>query len=174
MISTNHYINFLFWFCYVIVIIISTEIFAYIWHRYFAHTNYIPGIYDVHRIHHMLDLNLGHEADEDFVWILLIMVILELIFGIAVIIDIVSGIFAVVTIIVSLIMFWWNWWIHKAYHQSNHWLNSYKWFQREKERHYVHHNFPQKNYGIASHFMDVIMGTWTDPNSPSDIDTILI
>ena len=164
MICTHSYINVVFWFTYIIAIVIGTEVFAYLWHRYGAHDDYIPGIHDTHKIHHMLDLDLEHEADEDFVWILLIMIFIELIMGIAVMIGIVSGAFALVTIIVSLIVFWWNWWIHKAYHQSDHWLNSYKWFQQEKERHYVHHYDATKNYGIASHFSDKFMVTWIEPD----------
>lgn len=159
----NFYINCIFWFSYIIAVIIGTEVFAYIWHRYGAHSDYIPGIHDTHKIHHMMNLELGHEADEDFVWILLIMIFLEIIIGLAVMIGIFPGDLAIVTIIVSLIVFWWNWWIHKAYHQPNHWLNSYQWFQLEKERHYVHHYSPHKNYGIASHFSDVIMNTWNEP-----------
>jgi sterol desaturase/sphingolipid hydroxylase (fatty acid hydroxylase superfamily) len=166
-VQSNTYLNCLFWFCYVIAIIIGTEVFAYLWHRYGAHADYIPGIHDTHKIHHILDLDLGHEADEDFVWILLIMVLIELIMGIIVMIGIISGVLALVSIIVSLVVFWWNWWIHKAYHQPNHWLNSYEWFKKERERHYVHHYNPRKNYGIASHFSDKIMGTWTEPITTS-------
>jgi sterol desaturase/sphingolipid hydroxylase (fatty acid hydroxylase superfamily) len=165
MISTNPYINTLFWFSYIIAIIIGTEVFAYLWHRYGAHADIIPGIHDTHRIHHMMNLDLGHEADEDFVWILLMMIMFEIIMGLCVIIGFISKIFALITIIISLIVFWWNWWIHKAYHQPNHWLNSYEWFRLEKDRHYVHHYQPRKNYGIASHFTDQIMGTWIEPNT---------
>ena len=164
MITSNPHINILFWICYIIAIIVGTEIFAYIWHRYGAHSDYIPGIYDSHCIHHMSDLNLEHEADDDFVWILLIMITCEIIIGIAVIIEFISGILAIITIIVSLVVLWWNWWIHKAYHRSDHWLNSYEWFRKEKERHYIHHYYSNNNYGIASHFTDKIMGTWFDPN----------
>lgn len=170
MIFVNPYINILFWLSYIIALVICTEIFAYLWHRYGAHTDYIPGIHDTHLIHHMLDIDLGNEADEDFVWILLLMIFVELMIGISVMIGLIPGVFALVTIIVSLVVFWWNWWIHKAYHQPNHWLNSYEWFQKEKQIHYVHHYHPLKNYGIASHFSDKIMGTWINPTQePFDI-----
>lgn len=161
----DSYINTSFWFIYIIAIIIGTEVFAYLWHKYAAHSDYIPGIHDTHRIHHMIDLNLEHEADEDFVWLLLLMIFFEVIIGVAIMIGIIPGILALVTVIVSLIVFWWNWWIHKCYHQNNHWLNSYEWFKKERERHYVHHHHPDKNYGIASHFTDKIMGTWIEPNT---------
>lgn len=158
-----NYINGLFWITYIIAIIIGSEVFGYCWHRYGAHADYIPGIRSTHRIHHHTPLNLGHEADEDFIWILLIMIIFELIICIAVTIKLISGIFGIVTVIVALVVFWWNWWIHRAYHQKDHWLNSYTWFQSEKDRHYVHHDKPQYNYGIASHFVDKFLGTWIEP-----------
>jgi sterol desaturase/sphingolipid hydroxylase (fatty acid hydroxylase superfamily) len=162
MISDNIYINISFWICYIFALIIGTEIFAYLWHRYAAHDDYIPGIHETHQIHHTA--NNEHEADEDFVWILLMMVFIELIMGIAVIIGIIPGAIALVTVIIALTVFWWNWWIHRAYHQSDHWLNSFEWFQIEKQRHYVHHDNPKLNYGIASHFTDKIMNTWKDPS----------
>ena len=162
MIVSHPVLNVLFWFAYIIAIIVGTEVFAYVWHRYGAHSDYLPGIPDTHQIHHMLDLDLGHEADEDFVWILLIMIFVELMVGIAVMIGLLPGVLALVAIMVSLVVFWWNWWIHKAYHQADHWLNSYSWFQCKRDRHYMHHTSPHKNYGIASHFSDIIMGTWVD------------
>jgi len=158
---SNIYVERVFWLIYIIAVIIGTEVFAYFWHRYGAHTNYIPGIYDTHVIHHMSSLE--HEADEDFVWILLLMIIFELIMGIGVMINLVPARLAIVTIIVSLCIFWWNWWIHSAYHNKDHWLNYYDWFITEKDRHYIHHRNPCKNYGIASHFTDRLMGTWIEP-----------
>ena len=149
---------------YIIAVIIGTEIFGYLWHRYGAHADYIPGIHDTHRIHHILDLELGHEADEDFVWVLLLMIMFELVVGIGVMAGIIPGVLAIVTIIVSLVVFWWNWWIHSAYHKPDHWLNSYEWFCNEKARHYVHHSHPWENYGIASHFTDKILNTFTEPS----------
>lgn len=163
-----------FWLTYIVAIIIGTEIFAYIWHRYVAHADYIPGIHDTHTIHHILNIDLGHEADEDFVWILLIMTMFELVIGIGVMAGIIPGVLAIVTIVVSLVVFWWNWWIHRAYHKSDHWLNYYDWFRIEKERHYVHHYNPRKNYGIASHFSDKFMNSWTDVNIVSEDSEIFL
>ena len=145
---------------YVIAVVVGTEVFAYLWHRYGAHEDYIPGIHDTHRIHH--SMGETHEADEDFVWILLLMILFELSIGLGVGARIVPGIIAIVTIIVSLTVFWWNWWIHKAYHQPQHWLNNYSWFSLEKRRHFFHHKHPRLNYGIATHFTDKVFGTWLD------------
>lgn len=160
MISENSYLNVIIWLLYVIAVILGTEVFAYLWHHYGAHDNYIPGIQSTHDIHHMM--NLTHEADEDFVWILLLLIVFELSLGIAVMLGIIPGILAIVTVIVASCVFWWNWWIHRSYHQPNHWLNNYSWFQLEKNRHFIHHYNQQSNYGIASHFMDKIFNTWID------------
>ena len=176
MISSNPIFNVLFWIAYVIALIIGIEIFAYIWHRYGAHADYIPGIHDTHHIHHIIGHNdelkhllSDHEADEDFIWILLMMTLFEVIIGIGVIVGIIPSVLAVLTIIVCLAVFWWNWWIHKAYHQKDHWLNSYEWFILERERHYIHHDQPDKNYGIATHFTDRFLNTWIDPINPTDM-----
>ena len=158
---TSRLLYVLLWCVYIIAVVIGTEVFAYLWHRFGAHADYIPGIHDTHRIHHILYFN---EADEDFVWILMLMMIFEIIVGIGVMIGLIPGILAIVTIIVSLIVFWWNWWIHRAYHQPDHWLNSYAWFQHEKDRHFIHHENSSLNYGIASHFNDWILGTWIEPS----------
>jgi sterol desaturase/sphingolipid hydroxylase (fatty acid hydroxylase superfamily) len=163
MFFTNEYFNIVLWFTYIISVIIGAEVFAYLWHRYGAHDNYIPGIKNTHDIHHIMDHT--HEANEDFIWILLLMILFELGLGIGVMIGIVNGVLAIITIVIASIVFWWNWWIHRAYHQSDHWLNMYDWFKNEKNRHYIHHSQPNKNYGIASHFTDRVMGTWTEPTS---------
>jgi len=47
---------------------------AYLWHRYAAHTDIIPGVHDTHKIHHYADLR--HEAHEDFIWILILLTLL--------------------------------------------------------------------------------------------------
>lgn len=165
MLLSNEYIKLIYWILYIIIIIIATEIFAYFWHRYGAHDDFIPGIHDTHKIHHMINIKYMseiNEVNEDFVWILFIIIIFELIIAIGVMINIISGFLALITIMTSLFVFLWNWWIHKAYHSPNHWLNSYEWFHKEKNRHYIHHINPHKNFGIASHFVDKIMDTWID------------
>ena len=154
-------LNIIFWIAYSISIIIAIEIFSYLWHRYGAHSNYLPGINSTHRLHHSInseELN----GDEDFFWILLLITLFELFLGFLVIAKIIPGILAIVTIIISLVVFSWNWWLHRSFHQNNHWLNSYSWFQKEKSRHQIHHHHPNKNYGIATYFTDKIFNTWLD------------
>lgn len=150
------------WLSYVLALIVATEVFGYLWHRFGAHTDILPGVHSTHSYHHSRSLDAKHEADEDFVWVLLLMVLFELAVGVGVLIGLLPGLIAIITIIVTLTVLWWNWWLHRAYHDPGHWLNQYAWFQQEKARHYIHHDQPQNNYGIASHFMDVLLNTWTE------------
>jgi len=47
--------------------------------------------------------------------------------------NIISGLYGLLTITTSLIVFGWNWWIHKSYHDENSFLNKYKWFKKERK-----------------------------------------
>lgn len=154
--------SFIFWITYIPVLVIFTEMFAYVWHRYIAHNHNLSGVHDTHEIHHLIELEMGNESHEDFIWLLFLIIIVELMLGVAVMLNIIPATIAIVTILVTTGVFLWNWWIHQAYHNDSHWLNNYEWFQREKKRHYIHHYNPRNNYGIASHFSDIIMGTWCD------------
>jgi sterol desaturase/sphingolipid hydroxylase (fatty acid hydroxylase superfamily) len=172
MISSNTYINTIFWGVYVLAVIIAAEVYGYLWHRFGAHAGYVPGIKETHRIHHIVDISAGHEADEDFVWILLLIMTFEIIVGLGVMIGLIPGILAIVTIITLTVVFVWNWWIHRSYHQEDHWLNGYEWFRREKELHFIHHYKPGQNYGVATHFNDKLFGTWTDLEIKTNNDLI--
>lgn len=172
MISSNVYVNSVFWMVYVIAVVVAAEVYGYLWHRYGAHQGYVPGVKETHQIHHMFDEAAGNEADEDFVWILLLIILFEVIVGSAVVIGLIPGILAIVTIITLSVVFVWNWWIHRSFHQPDHWLNDYAWFQQEKEIHLVHHRKPGHNYGVATHFNDRLFGTLHLPqdNPPSELE----
>lgn len=166
MVTADQYMRGFWWCIYVIAVVVGVEIFAYMWHRYAAHTDYIPGLHQTHQIHHSYSLDAEHEADEDFVWIMLLFILFELAAGVATMLKIIPGPIAITTVAVAGVVFTWNWWIHRSYHQADHWLNNFQWFQTERARHFVHHSNPQANYGIASHFSDWVLGTWMEPLSP--------
>lgn len=159
------------------IVIIAAEFWAYLWHAWGAHTDGIPGVRPTHKEHHQADLD--HQAHGDFFWVS----VLLMIFGLTIYfinyydwpkhlwtkyIDnnfsyitnryLFIGLFIVVTTV-----FVWNWWIHAAYHIKDHWLNQYQWFQKDKKIHFQHHVDPKVNYGIASHFSDIIFGTYYEP-----------
>ena len=142
------------------VIVIGAEFGAYAWHR-FAHTDIAPPVRQTHRTHHLADLT--HEAHEDFYWVILLLLIgLIPIIGIWYY-EIVPIVYPIVVYLTVFLVFLWNWYIHSAYHIPNHWLNQYKWFKRDKRIHLQHHINPRSNYGIASHFNDIIFGTYEYP-----------
>ena len=146
----------------ILITILGSEFGAYLWHR-FAHTDVIPPIRNTHKIHHHADLT--HEAHEDFYWVVLLLAL-----GLAgIIINYYYNIIEIPIIYLILLygiittVFVWNWYIHSAYHIPNHWLNQYNWFKRDKKIHFQHHINPRANYGIASHFSDIIFGTYEYP-----------
>lgn len=147
---------------YCVILIVLTEIFAYFWHRFIAHNDILLGIHEIHRIHHRADLY--HEANEDFIWLQLIL--LSFIWMIIIFNNMINTyikqLIISLTIIVPTMVLFWNWYIHKCYHTEDCWLNSYAWFRQERKRHMVHHKNIHKNYGIASHFCDKLFGTYID------------
>ena len=146
-----------------IMIIIASEFGSYMWHRFGAHTDVIPGIHDTHKIHHNADLL--HEAHEDFFWVLLI----KLAVGAGLVTAwyfnylLVPVIYVIIVYILTVMVFTWNWYVHSACHVPDHWLNKYYWFRKDKKMHLQHHVNPEVNYGIASHFSDIIFGTYEFP-----------
>ena len=146
---------------YVLLIFI-TEMGAYFWHN-IAHEDIVPGVHETHKIHHNADLR--HEAHEDFFWVILLLIVL----GISL-----TGLWYYDYLFVNpklvilgygiiVSVFVWNWYVHSAYHIPDHWLNNYEWFRIDKKIHLQHHVNPWVNYGIASHFSDVIFGTYEYP-----------
>jgi sterol desaturase/sphingolipid hydroxylase (fatty acid hydroxylase superfamily) len=147
----------LYWTILVVLVIMLVEVFAYFWHRIVAHTDIVSIVAKTHDIHHTVASN---EADEDFIWLLLLMIGGEVIAGSIMLYY--PTVQLLVTVIVSIIILTWNWWIHRSYHRDDHWLNNFAWFRSDKENHFIHHYNPDKNYGIASHFVDRLCSTWLD------------
>ena len=162
----------------IFLIILATEFTAYMWHLWGAHSDIVPGVHSTHREHHVADLD--HKAHGDFFWVILLLIV----FGCVLfwlnhrgypeyiysnLIDetgynntlVQSGLGAFYLIVVAV--FTWNWYIHQAYHTKDHWLNKFDWFKKDKKIHFQHHVDPKVNYGIASHFSDVIFGTYDNP-----------
>ena len=147
---------------YIIFLIIIIEIFAYFWHRYASHNNiFLRMIRFHHSIHHNDDTD---NAENDFVWILLLLlasqILLFIIFSITFHKFNSSILFAIVTLIVTNTMFYYNWYIHSSYHDHSHWLHRYSWFRNATINHHIHHVYPTKHFSIASYFPDKIFGTW--------------
>ena len=153
------------WITYTIlffIILIVSESAAYFWHR-FAHINIYNPVRETHKIHHMAELD--HEAHEDFIWIIVLLIL----YGISLYIlyskSYINKNISLILYIPVLVVFVWNWYIHSAYHQKNHWLEKYTWFQNDRRLHFQHHINPKTNFSIASHYMDEILDTFDYNNS---------
>lgn len=150
-----------------IFMIYLSEVGGYIWHKWIAHTDGIPGIRESHKIHHVADLS--HEAHEDFFWVVLLLISLGISLSYIYLKKCINLLTLFVIYIPVVLSFTWNWYIHSAYHQKDHWLGSYDWFRNDRRIHFQHHVNPRVNYSIATHFMDEIMETF-DYGYPVNID----
>lgn len=56
---------------------------------------------------------------------------------------------------------WLHDYIHESFHLNEHWLLKYKFIQRLKELHILHHKYPQKNHGIIWFIPDRLFRTFT-------------
>ena len=72
-------------------------------------------------------------------------------------------IFAIV-IIEGIFVGWLNDYIHEVIHLKKHWLHKYKWFQKLKYLHRLHHKYPHKNHGIIWFIPDKLFGTFNYDN----------
>lgn len=150
----------LIWIVYIILLVVIAEVFSYLWHRWAAHTDIIPGLHDTHRIHHQAGVDY-HTAGGDFIWIIGLVLILTLGLSLGVYWGFFTTTFVVVTIIIVLLVFLTNYYIHASYHKPGHWLNNYQWFRDHKVYHLLHHQHPDKNFGIVTFYPDQFGGTFT-------------
>ena len=102
-----------------IAVAILTEVAAYLWHRFGAHTSWVPGIHSTHQEHHEGDLT--HEAHGDFGWIIIVLLMAGIVSYGTWIMGLFSGDVLIVALLTSILVFTWNWYIHAAYHKPNHW-----------------------------------------------------
>ncbi len=156
-------LNYVMLFLLFLSVVIAAEIGSFCWHNFSAHTDIIPGIHATHKIHHTSDLS--HEAHEDFYYIVVILIIIGL--GLIYLwyynLLLIDPNYLAIGYSIFVSVFVWNWYVHSAYHIQNHWLNNFDWFKLDKKIHLQHHVDPTVNYGIASHFCDIIMGTYELP-----------
>jgi sterol desaturase/sphingolipid hydroxylase (fatty acid hydroxylase superfamily) len=140
----------------------ASELLGYIWHRFGAHADLVPGVHDTHRIHHREQSPSG---DEDFLLLLLVVTLSQVAAGLLVLVIGRGRQLLTWALGVTLLNFWCSWWLHRAFHQEGHWLEQYPWFLEARKEHQVHHQSPTKNYGIATRWWDWVGGTWKAPSS---------
>lgn len=138
-------------------LVLASEVGGYFWHRWGAHTHILPPVKKTHDIHHT---DIEDKADGDFAYIagmlIIYLIILIYLYKLS---YINPQLFAILYLSVCVPSIW-SWYIHRAYHIDDHWLNEYDWFKQDKRIHMQHHVNPNENYGIASHFTDEILGTF--------------
>jgi hypothetical protein len=143
----------------IIIFILLTEVGSYVWHRFATHRDIIPtiiGVQNTHDTHHQEEI----KHSNDFFYIAIILIIYALFLKI---IQNITGLSLYISLLIYcpvFILFVWNWYVHNAYHTKNHWLQQYDWFIKDKKIHFQHHYDPEQNYGIASHFTDIFLGTF--------------
>ena len=138
-------------------VVFASEIAAYFWHRIFAHTDTITLVKEMHDVHHNV---IDDQAHGDFIYVCGLLVayfcfLLTLYFYYYI------NVYMLLTLYIPAVcVFVYNYLIHAAYHIENHWLNNYEWFRQDKRIHFAHHDNPECNYGIATHYSDIIFDTF--------------
>ena len=119
-------------------LIFLSEFLAYCWHRWGAHTDIIPnalGVQNTHSHHH---ITYGDSAYGDFFYILIFLIFYLVLILYLIQQDIISSTCGFIIYAPVLVVSFYNYFIHSAYHQDNHWLNKYTWFQNDKRIHFQH------------------------------------
>lgn len=156
----------------IVSVIILSELAAYFWHRIASHSDLVlSNIHDTHRIHHTSDLK--HQANEDFLWIIIGLIGLYIVFLIGFSLGIFNLPTAIIIPTVITSIFACTWYVHSAYHIEDHWLNKYDWFKNNKARHFIHHDLPDKNYGIITQIPDMLFGTFEQFKDTTSLDTLI-
>ena len=152
-----------------IPMIFLSEMGAYAWHRWGSHTNVIPMAKRTHDIHHAI---VDDKAEGDFMYVILL---LFLYFNILLVLYLYTYITALMFFSLYfpvILIFFWNFYVHTAYHIENHWLNRYEWFRNDKRIHMHHHTDPTKNFGIATHYTDLLLDTFSSAFPVNSISNV--
>lgn len=137
------------------------ELAGYLWHRYCAHNDLtLTSLRKSHQHHHRSELD--DDGIDDFIWLLFF----YFIFAISIVMLTVMGYvpvnFGFILIFTVLAVYILNLYLHSAYHQKDHPLNQYNWFKELKATHFLHHKYPDKNYGISNGLFDRLFSSYTD------------
>jgi len=56
--------------------------------------------------------------------------------------------------------------LHVQYHLDHSILDSFRWFRRRQRLHRVHHEQPNRNFGVVEFFWDRVLGTYSEEEIP--------
>jgi sterol desaturase/sphingolipid hydroxylase (fatty acid hydroxylase superfamily) len=62
-----------------------------------------------------------------------------------------------------------HFYLHVQYHLAGTWLTRYRWFQRKRKLHLLHHRDTTKNYAVIEFFWDRVFGTYEAPSLPAEL-----
>jgi len=65
---------------------------------------------------------------------------------------------------------WWHVFLHQQYHLRGSLFERFRWFQRKRNLHFVHHRCVHRNYAIVEFWLDHLLGTLEKPNPTSHPD----
>lgn len=157
--------------------VLASQVMSYIYHRFISHSNIFLFSHATHKIHHDASLEDEHHANEDFLlllfyYVLLILTPISFLYW-RNIKNIRKYKYLIATFVVtSLLFIIYEWYIHRAYHVKDHWLNKFQWFRTDKNLHYIHHRNVRTNFGITSHFSDITGGTYVPVFKDETPDTL--
>lgn len=134
-----------------------SEVGAYVWHRWFAHQDIISMVRKTHDIHHKV---IKDKAHGDFFFVL---ILLSLYLGCLLFLYFYYyiNVYLLLSLYIPVFLtFTFSYYLHTAFHTEDHWLNEYEWFRNDKRIHFQHHVNEGKNYGIVTHYTDLLLDTF--------------
>lgn len=145
---------------YVIFLFFAQELFTYFWHRYISHGDsdfyLLKQIQNSHMKHHN---NKNDLALEDFWWVFFLLLLLSIFMLIFNMLFQLSIYYFVTTLIIGLLSFSLNWYVHYCYHDQNSYLQQFDFFKEKTRQHMLHHEDYNTNYGITNLYGDYFMGS---------------
>jgi sterol desaturase/sphingolipid hydroxylase (fatty acid hydroxylase superfamily) len=153
----------------ILVTVVLVELFGYIWHRFSAHLGYAGDTirtphYEHHEVYYpYTDMEAeeyrikGLFNGDSWPWFVPITLF---IMGLGMLwymnrVDTTIFIIMTITLLVHVYVISY---IHDSYHITNHWLNQFSWYKKNKIYHNLHHYY-NCNYGISNYSMDFLFGT---------------
>lgn len=149
--------------CFVLATIITlifAEIVSYLFHRFLFHKNYFTSVRYYHITHH----KTCDDAWHDYMVMLLVLFFMAIITIVVTVYFSLSIYLAIYVLLLSLLYFTVNYYIHTAYHNTNHYFYKYTWFNYLVSYHNLHHENAKVNYSILTPLADYLFNTiqWPD------------
>jgi sterol desaturase/sphingolipid hydroxylase (fatty acid hydroxylase superfamily) len=135
-----------------------------VFHRYFGHARRIAKLHDVHVQGHHAQYAREMLSDQ---WIhterhITGYYALPFIPIVCAAFCLLPGFYFAVHIASLAFAVWWHVYLHRQYHVRGVWWERYRWFQRKRRMHFLHHQKPHKNFAIVEYSWDLLLGTFEE------------